>query len=189
MSQEKQKAIFLDKDGTLIPDIPYNVNPALITLEQDCIDGLKSLQEDGFKLVIITNQAGVALGYFEESTLQVVKERVHDLLACKGITLDAFYYCPHHPNGVVEKYTSNCECRKPKAGLLILAAGLLNLDLSKSWMIGDILNDVEAGNTAGTRTILINNGNETEWLRKPERQPHYLAGSINEAAEMILRHH
>jgi D,D-heptose 1,7-bisphosphate phosphatase len=182
----KHKAVFLDKDGTLIKDIPFNVDPQLITLSGNCVEGLKHLQEAGYLLVIVSNQAGVAYGYFTEAELLPVKAKLSELLLEYGINLSGFYYCPHHPEGIIAKYTSVCKCRKPAPGLLFKAAKELNIDLSNSWMIGDILNDVEAGERAGCRTILIDNGNETEWLLNAYRIPEKQCTTINQAATYLL---
>ncbi|TWR31539.1 HAD family hydrolase [Mucilaginibacter pallidiroseus] len=180
------KAIFLDKDGTLIPDIPYNVNPELITLETNAIEGLKQLAAQGYLLAVISNQSGVARGLFEGGKLADVETKLQSLLNNEGLDLAAFYYCPHHPEGDQGGFNIDCDCRKPKPGMLLKAATDLNVDLSSSWMIGDILNDVEAGNRAGCKTVLINNGNETEWLEGDFRKPTYICENINQAAQRIL---
>lgn len=180
------KAIFLDKDGTLIFNVPYNVDPALIMLQDNMVKGLRTLQEEGFMLIVVSNQSGVAFDYFEEKELLQVKQKMEMLLEREGLKLDGFYYCPHHPDGVVEDYTMNCDCRKPAPGMLLKAAEEFNIDLSQSWMIGDILNDVEAGNRTGCRTVIIDNGNETEWDINEKRVPDLIAKNINEAADLIL---
>ncbi|RCH55317.1 HAD family hydrolase [Mucilaginibacter hurinus] len=181
-----KKAVFLDKDGTLIPDIPYNVNPELITIQPDAIDGLRRLQTQGYILVIVSNQSGVARGYFTEDKLIGVEHRLKQLLANLGLHLSGFYYCPHHDDGIITQYALACECRKPQAGMLLQAAADLQINMADSWMIGDILNDVEAGHRAGCKTVLINNGNETEWVPGEFRTPTLICGSINEAALSIL---
>lgn len=183
---KQNKAIFLDKDGTLIPDIPYNVNPDLISLEEGAVDGLYCLQAIGYLLIIISNQSGVAQGLFAEKELTGVHEKIRQLLKDNHIKLDGFYYCPHHPSGSVQGYNIECACRKPNPGLIVKASQDLNINLSASWMIGDILNDIEAGNKAGCQTILIDNGNETEWLINQNRQPEFTATTITEAADYIL---
>ena len=180
------KAIFLDKDGTVIIDIPYNVNANLISLSDNTAQGLRLLQHQGFLLVIITNQAGVALGYFEEDALTAVGDKLAALFIEERITLNGFYYCPHHPQGTVYPYNINCNCRKPQTGMLLQAANDLNIDLRCSWMIGDILNDVEAGNRAGCKSILIDNGNETEWVMNECRLPLKKVANVNEAAGFII---
>jgi D-glycero-D-manno-heptose 1,7-bisphosphate phosphatase len=180
------KAVFLDKDGTLIHNVPYNVDPDKIQLCDGAIEGLRSLHLANYKLFIITNQSGVARGYFLETALAAVEQRLRDLLASAGVPLAGFYYCPHHPKGTIAPYAIDCNCRKPQPGLLHQASRDFNIDLSQSWFIGDILHDVEAGRAAGCRTILIDNGNETEWQLSPQRLPHHLAADLQQAARVIL---
>lgn len=180
-----KRAIFLDKDGTLVDDVPYNVNPELIELSWHAGQALQILQELGFALIVVTNQSGVARGLFTEAALGPVHQRLSDLLAQYGVRLDGFHYCPHHPEGVVGRYAVQCTCRKPMPGMLLRAASELDIDLSRSWMIGDILHDVEAGRRAGCRTVLIDNGNETEWKMSPLRTPHLSAPDLYTAATMI----
>jgi D-glycero-D-manno-heptose 1,7-bisphosphate phosphatase len=183
------KAVFLDKDGTLVVDVPYNVDPEKMILCDDCVNGLKSLQDAGYLLMVVTNQAGVARGLFGEGALKGVEQQLKIMLGAHGIKLSGFYYCPHHPRGVVEELAVACDCRKPQPGMLIKAATEHHIDLQLSWMIGDILNDIEAGNRAGCKSILIDNGNETEWLTGEYREPEAKIKSINEAAHHILMHH
>lgn len=181
----KHKAVFLDKDGTLIPDVPYNVNPDLITIDEATIDALRLLKDEGFLLLLITNQSGVARGYFEEDALKGVWQKIQALLQPHGLAMDAFYFCPHHPDGNVEQYKLECDCRKPLPGLLLKAASEWEIDVNKSWMIGDILNDVEAGHRAGCSSILIDNGGETEWVQSSLRTPDYTCKTLSEAARLI----
>ncbi len=181
------KAIFLDKDGTLVHDVPYNIDPARIRLTPGAGKGLAILQRAGYRLIVVSNQSGVARGYFGEEALVPVQARLSELLASHGVTLDGFYYCPHHPQGSVLQYAVTCACRKPAPGLLRLAAEELDLALAESWMIGDILDDVEAGHRAGCRTILIDNGNETEWILSSERHPDYTTSNLGQAAQLILK--
>ena len=180
------RAVFLDKDGTLIVDVPYNVDPARIALYPDAGPALQRLRVGGFKLVVISNQAGVARGYFPEDALDGVVTTLLDQLRAFGVTLDGFYYCPHHPGGPVAAYAVDCDCRKPQPGLLQRAAREHDIDLSRSWMVGDILNDVEAGSRAGCRTLLIDRGNETEWLSGPFRTPTATVTSLAEMADYVL---
>ena len=176
------KAIFLDKDGTLVRDVPYNVDPARVTFEPGVFEGLGALQVEGFKLVIISNQSGLALQRFSQSQLEELIDHFNFIFEQNGLKLSGFYYCPHAPS----EGSETCTCRKPQPGLLFQAAEDLNIDLAQSWMIGDILNDVEAGNRAGCRSILINNGNETEWLKGPFREPDYTTPYFLDAAEHII---
>jgi D,D-heptose 1,7-bisphosphate phosphatase len=188
MTTGRKKAIFIDKDGTLIPDIPYNVDPEKVTLQDGALEGLFQLQEAGYLLVIVSNQSGVARGYFMEEALNDVQRKIESLLAEKGVVLNGFYYCPHYPNAIIKKYDIECDCRKPQPGMLLKAARELDIDLSQSWMVGDILNDVEAGKKAGCKTVLIDNGNEKDWLVNEVRIPDYKAKNIKEAALQILHH-
>jgi len=180
-----RKAVFIDKDGTLIPNIPYNVNPDRIIIDNETIEGLKLLKEERFLLVVISNQAGIAKGYFEEKDLEQVWSKISAILQMHGLSIDAFYYCPHEPNGTIQQYAVICDCRKPLPGMIMKAASELKIDLSQSWMIGDILNDVEAGKRAGCSSILLHNGNETEWRMSEVRTPDFIAGNILEAASYI----
>ena len=180
------RAIFLDKDGTLIDDVPYNVDPAQVRLSWQAGPALQLLQEAGYKLIVVTNQSGVARGLFTEAALDGVQARLVELLAQYGVQLDGFYHCPHHPDGTVARYALACTCRKPMPGMLVRAAQEHGIDLVQSWMIGDILNDVEAGHRAGCRSVLIDNGNETEWVESPLRRPDLFAADLYAAATAIL---
>jgi histidinol-phosphate phosphatase family protein len=134
---------------------------------------------------VVSNQSGVARGYFPEEALRAVENRLCGLLAEFGVPLDGFYYCPHHPEGGAQGYAIDCDCRKPRPGLILQAAREHDLDLPHSWVVGDILNDIEAGRRAGCRTVLVDNGNETEWVLTPERLPHHIATDLIEAALII----
>ncbi len=181
-----KKAVFIDKDGTLIKDVPYNVNPELIELYDDTGRSLKALKEHGYLLIVVSNQSGLARGFFDTDALKRVEQKIQQDLATEGVQLDALYFCPHHPDGVVDNYRGECECRKPKPGMLLAASENFGIDLNQSWMIGDILHDVEAGNAAGCKTILIDNGNETEWRINSKRLPTGIAASVSEAVDLIL---
>ncbi len=182
------KAVFIDKDGTLIPDIPYNVNPDLITISDEVIQGLQLLQSAGYLLIIISNQSGVARGYFPIEALKDVEEKITELLSEHKIKITDFYFCPHYTEGAVKEYVLNCNCRKPKPGLILRACKDHNIDAANSWMIGDILNDVEAGNRAGCKTVLLDNGNETEWTMGDIRTPTFLATGFLRAADYIVNY-
>src|SRR5690349_10719996 len=140
------QAVFLDKDGTLIEDVPFNVDPDLIRLSPHAGAALRLLQQAGHGLFVVSNQSGVARGLFAEEALLAVERRLRALLLDEGVRLDGFYYCPHHPDGSVRRYATRCMCRKPMPGMLRNAAREHGIALEESWMIGDILDDVEAGN-------------------------------------------
>lgn len=179
------KAIFLDKDGTLIDDIPYNVDPLRIALCSGAGAALRLLARLDYRFFIVSNQDGIARGLFDEAAMDGVQHRLTDLMFRERVALAGFYYCPHHPDGKVARYALECTCRKPMPGMLLQAAQENEIDMQGSWMIGDILHDVEAGNRAGCRTLLIDNGNETEWRLGPRRIPTRIAPDLYAAAAMI----
>lgn len=183
-----KRAVFLDKDGTLVDDVPFNVDPERVRLADGAGPALRRLQSLGFLLIVVTNQSGIARGLFDESALFVVRDRLAALLAAQDVTLDAFLHCPHWPHGRVARLAYACECRKPRPGMLLHAAAEMDLRLDASWMVGDILDDVEAGRRAGCRTVLIDNGNETEWRIDAMRRPHRLARDLAQAADVIAAH-
>jgi D-glycero-D-manno-heptose 1,7-bisphosphate phosphatase len=183
-----RKAVFIDRDGTLIKDIPYNANPHLISLEYFAAEMLQCLKRKDYLLILITNQSGIARGYFSEEDLYRMHEGLQRKLLEYNVQLDAIYYCPHLPDGIKKEYAIECDCRKPKPGLIYKAAKKFNINLNESWMIGDILNDVEAGNVAGCKTIFVNNGNETEWIINEQRIPEYEVENLEQATKMILKH-
>lgn len=180
------KAVFIDRDGTLIKDVPYNANTALIQFLPGAIEALALFKKYNFLLIIITNQSGIAHGYFTIDELEEMNNAVQQILKYYDIQLNGIYYCPHHPHGKIEGYNIECDCRKPKPGLILKAAKEHKIDLSNSWMIGDILNDIEAGNTAGCKTILLDNGNETEWILNKKRKPSFTAKEWQAIATTIV---
>jgi D-glycero-D-manno-heptose 1,7-bisphosphate phosphatase len=179
-------AVFLDKDGTLVEDVPYNVDPARMTLAPGAAAALERLDAHGYALIVVSNQSGVARGMFGEDALAEVAARLRELVSSGGATLADFVYCPHHPGGSVPEYARVCSCRKPAPGMLERAALRNGVALGASWMVGDILDDIEAGRRAGCRTVLIDNGNETEWRTGPERTPHHVVASLEDAAAAIV---
>jgi histidinol-phosphate phosphatase family protein len=178
-------AIFLDKDGTLLEDVPYNVDPDAMKLAPGAREALAIFADVGALIFVISNQGGVARGRFEIGALDDVEARLHELVASCGATLSGVYWCPHDTQGSVAPYNRACDCRKPAPGMLLSAAREHDLALDRSWFIGDILDDVEAGRRAGCRTVLIDNGNETVWRRGPLREPHVVAADMHRAALAI----
>lgn len=180
-----QRAIFLDRDGTMVHARHYPSRPEDLVLYDSIATGLKQLQEAGFRLVVVTNQSGIARGYFDESDLERMHQHLSAELARSGVRIDAYYHCPHHPEGIIPELAIRCDCRKPQPGMLLRAANDLNLDLTRSWLIGDILDDVEAGNRTGCRTILVDLG--TEQLPSAERRrPAYVAATTVDALQIVL---
>jgi D-glycero-D-manno-heptose 1,7-bisphosphate phosphatase len=185
MSVPLTRYAFLDKDGTLVENVPYNVDPALMRLTPGAAS-LAALADDGFRFAVISNQPGVALRLFPERALRAVEDRLAELLGGLGVEIDDFLYCPHHPEGREPAYTMACACRKPEPGLLLRAADALGADLSRSWMVGDTLDDVEAGHRAGCRAALVNNGGETEWVLTSARRPDVIGRDLADVVEGML---
>lgn len=171
-------AVFIDKDGTLIRDVPHNVDPGHIQLMPGAGMALRRLKNEEYKLIVISNQSGIARNLFQENDLLAVNRQIQTLLAPFGVKMDAFYYCPHEPS-------DGCGCRKPMPGMILSAAKDHLIEPRISWMIGDILHDIEAGNRAGCRTIHFDNGNETEWIKGASRQPAYSVTTWTETARII----
>jgi D-glycero-D-manno-heptose 1,7-bisphosphate phosphatase len=180
----KRRAVFLDRDGTLVYPRHYPSHPEELRLYENIGPGLRRLQKAGFRLVVITNQAGIARGYFTENDLHLMHEYLSGELARLGVQLDAIYYCPHHPDGVIPELAFRCQCRKPAPGMLLAAAADLNIDLARSWLVGDILDDVEAGHRAGCRSILVDLGTES-LPSQPLRTPDFVARDTAHALRII----
>lgn len=178
-------AIFLDKDGTVLADVPYNVDPRRMHFAPGAYTGLSRLSTLGLPIIVVSNQPGVALGKFSIGDLVPMRRHLEKMFMLAGAKLDGFYYCPHHPRGVHPAYTILCECRKPSPGLLTVAAQRRGIDLASSWFVGDILDDVEAGRRAGCRTILLDNGNETEWHKSEWRTPDKIVPDLDGASRWI----
>jgi D-glycero-D-manno-heptose 1,7-bisphosphate phosphatase len=151
-------AIFLDRDGVVIEDAHYLSSPDQARLVPGAADAIAALNRSGWPVVIVTNQSGVARGYFTPETVHAVHEHLSEQLAGYGARIEAFYFCPHFPTAEVAAYRTECLCRKPKPGMLLRAAEELNLDLDRSWMVGDRASDLEAGAAAGARTVLVRTG-------------------------------
>ena len=144
-------AIFLDRDGTIIEDVGFLSDPDRAKLTPRAGEGLKALAGLGMPLIVVTNQSGVARKVTTEDDVAAVNLRVLALVSEEGAHLDGFYYCPHHPEGDEPMYAIDCECRKPKPGMLERAAMERGIDLSRSFMIGDSARDLQAGRSAGTK--------------------------------------
>jgi histidinol-phosphate phosphatase family protein len=172
----KKKAVFLDRDGTIIVDKHYLNDPSGVEFLPHAIEGLRDLKKNNFLLVVVTNQSGVARGLIEESNIAKIHQRMQDLLKPQQLQIDAFYYSPHAAD-------SNHPLRKPNPGMLIQAAKDFRLDLDASFMIGDKLIDVEAGHRAGARSILISAAHDEETLGA---DPDFFAAHLKQAADWIL---
>ncbi len=168
------RAVFLDRDGTLVRPRHYPSRPDELQIYPGIPAELRLLQNAGFRLVLITNQSGIARGLFSPEDLDRMHASLGKRLADEGVTLAGIYFCPHHPDGVVPGLARHCGCRKPEPGMLLQAASDLSLDLDISWLIGDILDDVEAGNRVGCRTVLVDLGTESKSMVN-DRRPEFVA--------------
>ena len=179
-------AIFIDKDGTLIENVPYNADPALLRFMPAAAPTLAALAASGYALVLVTNQSGLAHGYFTRAQfalLQAALER--QLQQATGVRLLDVMVCPHAPG---PDGGPACLCRKPAPGMLLGAARKHGLDLARSWMVGDTLDDVEAGLRAGCRSLLFDSGGETVWRTSPLRTPHARCTRWDEVAHQVRLH-
>lgn len=172
-ARHKTRAVFLDRDGTLIEDIGYLHQPEEVAWKEGAIEALRRLQSAGYTLVIITNQSGIGRGLYGEDDMHGVHAHMKRMLAQEGVAVSGIYHCPHHPD-------DTCECRKPEPGMLLQAARDLKLDLAESWLIGNACSDIAAGQGAGVRTILVYGTEECA------PAPTYSEQSIAEAADRIL---
>ena len=161
------KAIFFDRDGVLNVDVIDLHELEKFQWIDGAVDAIKLCNERGFLVVVITNQSGIARGIFTEDDVKKIHSHMQTELEKVGAHIDAFYYCPHHPNGTVEPYAKVCDCRKPKPGLILRACKEMNIDPAKSVMIGDKPRDIESGKNAGvTSSILFEGGNLYDAIKK-----------------------
>lgn len=186
----KQIAVFLDRDGTVSEEVGYVNHLSRFKLFPWTAEAIKKLNEAHIKAILVTNQAGVARGYFTEDLIGEVHNKLVEELTKTGAYLDAIYYCPHHPSAGQPPYRANCECRKPKPGLLYKAADEHNIDLSLSFMIGDKYTDVELGQRIGVKGVMVMTGygiGEYEYQRQNWPQmPDKIAENLLTAVDWII---
>jgi len=149
----KNRAIFLDRDGVINKEANYLSNPEDFEFIEGSIEALKTLKRKGYLLIIVTNQAGIAKGYFTEETLKEMHEKMNLILRQNGVLLDDIFYCPHHP-----EFTGPCNCRKPKPGMIFKAKEKFKINLEDSFIVGDTLNDIQTGIAARCKTALVLTG-------------------------------
>ncbi|MEW6614223.1 MAG: HAD family hydrolase [Thermodesulfobacteriota bacterium] len=183
-------AVFMDRDGTINEETGYLKDPCDLNILPRALDAIRLINENQIKAVVITNQSGVARGYFTEEMVEKIHVRLRELLGENGVYLDGIYYCPHHPEIGPPEYRKKCNCRKPAPGMLNMASAELEIDLSHSYVIGDKLTDIEPAYKVGAKGILVLTGygkDQMESLNeRSKRQPHYIARDILEAVNWIL---
>ena len=185
----QRPAVFLDRDGTLLEEAGYLDRLERLVFFPYTVDAVRLLNRSGFVVVIVTNQAGIARGIFKEAFVADAHRHISEQLSRGGARIDAFYYCPHHPEAVVEALRQDCECRKPRPGMFTRAAEELGLDLARSFVVGDRWHDLEAGQRVGARGLLVRTG----YGRTEEASPRAgvdaaaVVDNVMEAVSWILR--
>jgi len=186
---EQNRAVFLDRDGTINEDYGYLKHHHQVKLIPGAAEAIKKLNAAGFKVIVISNQAGVARGLATEDSVKSVNMTVGKQVLSAGGIIDAFYYCPHHPEHGAHPYKTACDCRKPETGMILKAQMKYNLDLSRSFMVGDKATDIELGKKAGLRSVFVLTGKgvgEKPKLETKKLTPDHLGKDVLEAAEWII---
>jgi D-glycero-D-manno-heptose 1,7-bisphosphate phosphatase len=186
----KRPAVFFDRDGTLITDVGYLDHSSQIKLFFRAAEALKTLRNAGFYLFVVTNQSGVARGYFSEASVKKVHQKLQQMLKAKGVKIDAFFYCPHHPQGKVKSLSRKCDCRKPSTGMVKQVLKRYSIDLKKSYVVGDKLDDVLLARNAKVAAGLLvrtGNGRQSEReFKKLRLENSAVVSNLSQAAKWIL---
>ena len=190
---KKNSAVFLDRDGVINEDVGYLDSLDKLKVIPGAYEAIRLINASGMKAVVISNQAGVAKGLFTEEFVRGTNDCLQKMLRQESAYIDKFYFCPHHPTDGMDPYRRICDCRKPAPGMLLQAAEELNIDLKKSYFVGDRFRDMEAAKKAGVRGILVKTGYGKELLQDdgpdkatPENKPDFIAADILEAVKWIL---
>jgi histidinol-phosphate phosphatase family protein len=191
---KKNTAIFLDRDGTINDEVGYLDSTDKLRIIPAAFEAVRLINASGMKAVVITNQAGVAKGLFTEEFVRKINGQIQSALLAQGALIDRFYFCPHHPTEGIDPYRLICDCRKPEPGMLHQAAADLNIDLARSYVIGDRLRDIETAHRAGAKGVLVMTGYGQDLMQEagPDQanelnQPDYVAQDILEAVHWILK--
>ncbi|MDD2206101.1 MAG: HAD family hydrolase [Aminobacterium sp.] len=182
-------AVFLDRDGTLIEHVPYLDDICKIRLVPFAAQALKKLKSLGYLLVVVSNQSGVARGYFDEAFVQKSHRFIQKELEREGTGIDAFYYCPHHPEAVIEQYKQECTCRKPAPGMVLGAVKDLSIDIRRSWVVGDNEPDLLLAENVNCPFILVRSGYGAELEEKKSMLSLHVVDGLYEAACLIEETH
>lgn len=183
-------AVFIDRDGTINEQMGYINHPSRFVLLPGAAEAVKILNDNGFACFVVSNQSGVARGYFPIELVYEVHDHMQELLAAKGARLDGIFFCPHHPQGTVPEYAISCRCRKPRTGLIEQARGELAIDMHSSYVIGDRCQDLEMARRAGLEGVLVLTGygrGEREYILPRERvRPAYIAEDLLDGARWVI---
>jgi D-glycero-D-manno-heptose 1,7-bisphosphate phosphatase len=190
---KRAAAVFLDRDGTINEEVGYLDRLEKLKIFPEAFDAIRLINQSGMKAVVISNQSGIAKGYFDEAFVESVHTRIQALLREHKARIDGFYYCPHHPTEGTGAYRIVCLCRKPEPGMLIRASEEMGIDLARSYMVGDMSKDIEAGRMAGAKGIMVKTGYGMNTIHKDLEsvpaeisKPHYIAEDILDAVKSIM---
>jgi len=186
---DTNKAVFLDRDGVITQDPPHYAHRLdQLALIEGSGSAIKILNEENFKVIIISNQSGVAKGFYKENDIEIFNQAMSEQLKKVNAHIDAIYYCPHHPEAKVQKYRIDCNCRKPRPGMLIKAEETFNIDFKSSFLVGDKWSDIEAGRSVGCKTILVKTGHGLLEYENKKCPVDYVAADLLDAVQnFILR--
>jgi D-glycero-D-manno-heptose 1,7-bisphosphate phosphatase len=186
----KKPAVFIDRDGTINEQMGYINHLSRFVILPGVAEAFRLLNENGYLAIVVTNQSGVARGYFPMDLVHQIHESLKAFLRTKGANADGILFCPHYPTGTVPEYTKDCDCRKPKAGLIEQAEALFDIDMNRSYMVGDHSTDMELAERCGLKGILVKTGyglGEIEYaLSQKKIKPSHIAGDLLDAVRWIL---
>jgi D-glycero-D-manno-heptose 1,7-bisphosphate phosphatase len=185
---KKNIAVFLDRDGTINEEVNFVKSVEELKLIPCAARAINRMNDLDLRTIVLSNQSGIARGFFTEKELNEINTRLLKLLKIENATIDSIYYCPHHPEGVVKEFAINCDCRKPKTGMILKAAKEFNINVEKSFVIGDMMRDLECGKNAGTKNILVLTGKGRETLNEIKTnsfQPDFIAHDLIDAVKYI----
>ncbi len=178
--QNIRPAVFLDRDGTINKEVAYLSSPDQLELLSGAARGIRLLREAGFIIVVVTNQSGVARGFFDEEKVRRVNKALETMLLQQGAIVDAWYYCPHHPGAGEPPYRKTCSCRKPSPGMVEQACRDLAINLSRSYVVGDNISDMGLARNCGTKAVLVRTGHGKKVLEKA-------AGELSEPVDFVAK--
>ena len=182
----KAAAVFLDRDGTINEEVGYLDHLDKLLMIPGAAEAVRMINDSGLKAVVVTNQSGIGRGLFSESLVREVHAHVQEVLKTKGAFIDAFYFCPHHPTEGKGAYLTSCDCRKPEPGMLLRAAADMDIDLGRSYMVGDMPKDVETARKVGAKGVLVKTGYGGD-RREEAVRPDYLAEDLLDAVKWIIK--
>ena len=181
------RAVFLDRDGVITQEPPHYAHRVEdLKFIPRSPEAIKLLNKNGFVVIIVSNQSGVARGYYQEEDTAIFNQAMKKRLSEIGAHIDAIYYCPHHPEAKIEEYRIDCDCRKPKNGMFKMAEKSMNIDLKQSFIVGDRLSDIDAGRSVGCRTILVKTGHGVQSLENDTITCDHISNDLYDAVEHIL---